>query len=128
MEEADREPRRGQAVVDDLNRSRSDRFASSSRPRADSISTSSASCARRFRSSLLSARERPIADATVRLRREMSALGPHLAVLAALTTCCGVALIRFGSATGQLRERVTVSRCPCCGRARSRRGCRHCGI
>jgi len=58
----------------------------------------------------------------------MSALGPHLAVLAALTTGCGVALIRFGSATGQLRERVTVSRSKCCGGARSRRGCRHCGI
>jgi len=57
----------------------------------------------------------------------VTGFGPHLVVLAALTTAVGVAMSRLGVTMGLLRER-TRRRCPSCGRALSPRGCEHCGF
>jgi hypothetical protein len=58
----------------------------------------------------------------------VTASGPQLALLLALTTGVGVLMTRIGVATRQLRQRATRRHCPCCGRRLSPRGCNHCGF
>jgi hypothetical protein len=56
----------------------------------------------------------------------MNVLTPHLALLAALTTTAGAAMVRLGLSRGMLQLRKTERRCPACGRLIRGRVCLWC--
>jgi hypothetical protein len=56
----------------------------------------------------------------------MNVLTPHLALLAALTTAAGAAMIRLGVRRGVLRLRSAERRCPACSRLIRGRVCPWC--
>lgn len=53
-------------------------------------------------------------------------LTPQLALLAAVSTAVGAAMIRLGLSHSMLQLRKTERRCPACGRLVRNRVCRRC--
>ena len=56
----------------------------------------------------------------------MTAVTPHLAILAALTTTVGAVMIRLGLSRSMLQLRKPARRCPACGRLVRDRVCPWC--
>ena len=70
---------------------------------------------------------RPTKRRRIRQKRTaMSGLTPHLAVLAAVTTGIGMAMVRLGASRGRLEMRRVLRRCPACGRALQTAVCEAC--